>query len=123
MAAKKKKHRKEHRKKRSLVVPPLETRASEAITVAWTVTITMTLLCDLVIIAAHFYLTTYPEATQIELLRGLMLLGGSLVGIMSLIILPILYRVRKFPPPRGLVIFGICVAIAPLAAILARTFG
>ncbi len=118
MAAKKKK-----RKPHPHVPVTPEARASEAITIAWTVTVTTTLLCNLMIIAAHFYIINYPDAKRMELLRGLMLLGGSIVGIMSLLILPVLYRVRRVPPPRGLVVFSICVALAPILAVLARTFG
>lgn len=118
MAAKKNKKRKRH----PHVPVTAETSASEAITVAWTVTVTTVLLCNLMIIAAHFYITNNPDAKQMEMLRGLMLLGGSIVGLMSLLILPVLYRVRTVPPPRGLVVFSICAAIAPILAVIARTF-
>lgn len=118
MAAKKKKKR---RRQPYVAITP-ETRASEAITIAWTVTVTTVLLCDIAIIAAHFYIINAPDAKRMELLRGLMLLGGSLVGLMSLMLLPVLYRVRKVPPPRGLVVFSICAALAPILAVIARTF-
>ena len=49
-----------------------ETRASEAITVAWTVTVTTVLLCNLVIIGSHFYIVNNPDAKKMELLRGMM---------------------------------------------------
>ena len=118
--ATKKKNKKKSKPNHAPVTP--ETRASEAITVAWTVTVTTVLLCNLVIIASHFYIVNNPDAKKMELLRGMMLLGGSLVGIMSLLILPVLYRVRSVAPPRGVVVFGICAAIAPILAVLAQTF-
>ena len=118
MASKKKK-RPQNSKKNT---QPDETSASDAITVAWTVSVITTLLCNLTIIAAHFYIVNVPDAKRMELLRGMMLLGGSLVGFMSLLILPIIHRVRKTPPPRGLVVFSICIALAPILAVVARTF-
>ncbi len=57
------------------------------------------------------------------LLQELMLLAGAIVGTLSLLLLPVLYRVRRVPPPKGLVVFGVCVAVAPLLAILVRVLG
>lgn len=100
-----------------------ETRASEALTVAWTVTVTTVLLCNLTNLAAHFYLNSHPEAKRMELLQQLMLLAGALVGALSLIMLPILYRVRRVLPPTGFVVFGACVAAAPILTALMRMLG
>jgi len=96
-----------------------ETRASESITVFWAVTVLMVLMANLVTLFAHYYVAANPDAEKMALLKGLLLFTGSLVGGVSLILLPILYRVRKVPPPPGLSVFGACVAAAPILAVLA----
>ncbi len=49
--------------------------------------------------------------------KNLLLMSGALVGLLSLALLPILYRVRTVAPPQSLVVFGICLAAAPLVAL------
>jgi len=101
---------------------PVETRASESLTVFWAVTVLMVLVTNLVAISAHFYLATNPAAENMALLKGLLLFTGSLVGSVSLVLLPILYRVRRVPPPPALAAFGACVAAAPIMAVVAQAF-
>ena len=101
---------------------PAETKGSETLTVLWTITVLMVLMTNLMTVAAHYYLLTHPEAEKLALLKGLLLFTGSLVGGISLIVLPILYRVRKVPPPPGLAVFGASVAVAPILAVLLGTF-
>ena len=81
---------------------PDETKGSETLTVFWTITVLMVLVTNLMSVAVHYYLLAHPEAEKLALLKGLLLFSGALVGGVSLIVLPILYRVRKVPPPPGL---------------------
>ncbi len=102
---------------------PVESRASESLTVFWTVTVLMALVADLMSVAVHFYLLSNPDAEKMALLKGLLLFTGALVGGVSLVALPILYRVRKVPPPPGLAVFGASVAVAPILAVLVGALG
>lgn len=97
---------------------PVETRASESLTVFWTVTVLMALVTDLMSVGVHFYLLSHPDAKNMALLKGMLLFTGALVGGVSLVTLPFLYRVRKVPPPSGLAVFGASVAAAPILAVL-----
>jgi hypothetical protein len=101
------------------VKSPVESRASESLTVFWAITVLMVFVANLVMIATHFYLQSNPDAEKVALLKGLLLFIATLVGTLSLIALPILYRVRRVPPPTGLAVFGACVAAAPILAALA----
>ena len=101
---------------------PTETKGSETLTVFWTLTVLMVLISNLMTVAVHYYLLAHPEAEKLALLKGLLLFAGSLVGGVSLIVLPILYRVRKVPPPPGLAVFGACVGAAPILAVLLGVF-
>lgn len=100
--------------------PPSESVAGEAATVAWTVSVTMVAACDLAAIAAHVYLLRNPGVHSIAVLAQLMLFGGAVIGAASLVLLPVVYRVRRVPPPTGFTVFAACAAAAPILALIAR---
>ncbi len=122
MARAKKKPKKKVANKAKTLSLPAETKGSETLTVLWTITVLMVLMTNLLTVAVHYYLLAHPEAEKLALLKGLLLFSGALVGVISLIVLPILYRVRKVPPPPGLAVFGACVAVAPILAVLLGAF-
>ncbi len=103
--------------------PPGESGAGEAATVAWTVSVTMVAACDLAAVAAHVYLLRNPGVRSVAVLGQLMLFGGAVIGVASLILLPVVYRVRRVPPPTGFTVFAACAAAAPLLALAARALG
>lgn len=115
MAAKSKKRRKQPRPD----VSP-ESSAGEALTVAWTVTITTLLFCNLAIVASHYIAVQYPDAHGLRLMKELLLMAGSALGVISLALLPIVYRVREVAPPTGLAVFGAYLALAPVLTLIVR---
>ena len=117
MPAKSKKKRKQ-----AVELAPLESRSSEAITVAWTVTITTLFFCNVAILGAHYYLAQNPDAERFRLMKELLLISGCCMGLISLALLPIVYRMRTVPPPSGLAVFGACLAIGPVLAMILRNF-
>jgi hypothetical protein len=110
------------RRTRAANTGPPETRTAEAATIAWTVTVTMVVMCDLAAIVAHAYALRNPEAKGAQVFGGLMLFGGAVVGAASLALLPVVYRVRATPPPTGFTVFAACAAAAPIVALVARSF-
>ena len=97
-----------------------ESQTSEAATIAWTVAVTMVVACDLAAIAAHIYVLNNPEATRAASLGALMLLAGAIVGAGAMAFTPVVYRLRRIPPPTGFVVFAACASAAPILAIIAR---
>jgi hypothetical protein len=118
MASRKKKRTKS-RARYSTEEPP-ESRTSVAVTVCWTVTLTTLFFLNLAASTAHFYVVANPPAQRMAMLRELLLVAGALVGCMSLALLPPVYRFRQTLPPRGLVAFGACLALAPILAVVLR---
>lgn len=98
----------------------IETKAAETLTVAWTVSLTTVLLCDLGAVATRIYVAFYPQARLMIVLGELLLFAGAVVGILLIGLLPILYRIRQVAPPRGLVGFGVLIATAPILALVIR---
>lgn len=81
---------------------------------------TTAVLCNLITLVAFYYVGQHPEAQRMAMLGELLLLGGVIVGLIHLLLLPLVYRVRRVPPPRGVVVFGACVAIGPMLVIAVR---
>jgi hypothetical protein len=97
-----------------------ETRTSDATTVGWTVSVTTVLLCDIAAVAAYLYTQAYPHARSMVLLRELLLIAAAIIGFISLAMLPIVFRVRRAPPPSGVTVFAVCAGAAPILALLVR---
>jgi hypothetical protein len=97
-----------------------ESRASEAVTIAWTVSVTGVLVCDLIVAAAHWYVRSHPNAQPARAFEAIMLLSAALMGAVSLALLPVVWRTRRLKPPQGYVVFAALVAAAPIIVLAAR---
>jgi hypothetical protein len=102
---------------------PAENRASEALTIAWTVSVTGVVIADLMLAAAHVYLRSRPEGQPARILEIILLLSAAAMGAISLALLPAVWRLRRLKPPPGYVLFAIAVSAAPIALTLARLLG
>ena len=116
---------KPHRKKKRQQTPPqpTETAAAEALTSAWTLTVMTVLLCDVGAGLARLYFNARPDAAMIAVLSGMLLFAAAAIGIISMLLLALVVRVRRELPPRGFVVFSLVVAVAPLLALAAQRFG
>ena len=120
MASRKSKSRRSAKAAAPKRLETAETRTSDAATVGWTVSITTVLLCNVAAVLAHFYVRWNPQARGMAVLGELMLFAGAVVGVVSLALLPIVYRLRRVPPPRGFTVFAACAALAPILAAIVR---
>jgi predicted membrane-bound mannosyltransferase len=82
--------------------------------------VTSVLLADLVTIAAHFYADAHPESKTARPFEAIMLLTGCVLGVVSLALLAVVWRVSRLKPPRGFVVFAALVAAAPIVVTVAR---
>lgn len=99
---------------------PNESQSGEAATIAWTVAVTMTLACDLTAAGAHFFVDGSEWSRVVALFRDLLLFGGAAIGALTLVLIPVVYRLRRVPPPNGFTAFAVCVSLAPVIALIAR---
>jgi hypothetical protein len=99
---------------------PPEERSTEAITIAWTASVTSVLLADLVTIVAHFYARSHPESKTAPPFEAIMLLTACVMGLVSLVLLVVVWRVSRLKPPLGFVVFAALVAAAPILVTVAR---
>jgi hypothetical protein len=114
--------RRTKRKNAASNVPPVptESRASEAVTIAWTSSVTSVLVADLVVIAAHLYARSHPDAQAAKALDAIMLVTAAAMGAASLALLAVVWRTRRLKPPQGYVVFAALVAAAPIIALIGR---
>ena len=110
---------------RKNVAPPrnresTESGAAEAITIAWTVSVTSVFVVDLIVIAAHLYSRSNPSAQSARVLEAIMLISAAAMGTISLALLVVALRTRRMKPPHGYMIFAALVAVAPIIALVGR---
>ena len=82
-------------------------------TVAWTVTVTTLVICELMGLLAFLYARNAPAAQGAWTLAGLAQFCALVLAIVSLILLVVVYRVRRIRPPIGYVVFAGVAAALP----------
>jgi hypothetical protein len=101
-------------------LPPLapeESRLAEALTVGWVVAALSTLVCELATVAARLYLRQAPYNAPIAALADLTLFAALAIGIFTLLLTPMVLKLRRLPPPRGVTTLAVAIGLAPLATI------
>lgn len=99
-----------------------ESPTADAATVAWTLAASTVLLCNLGVVVGHLLAVNQPDARGPAMLRELLLFAGAVVGLLTLILVPVVYRVRRVPPPVGFTVFAVCAAVAPMLGLAVRAF-
>jgi hypothetical protein len=100
---------------------PEESRAAEAVTVAWMLSTLATFAAELAAVAAWAVVGPAVDdqlASPLSVLPRLLLLIAAVAGSVSLLLAPITYRVRLVSPPRAITIIAVLVGIAPLIVLV-----
>jgi hypothetical protein len=90
--------------------------AVDAITIAWTSSVVCVLTANAVLILTRLYLINHPESKTGALFSAIMLLTASLLGLISLTLLPIVWRTSRLKPPLGFSVFAALISLAPIIA-------
>ena len=117
MMVNKKKKKREAELRRSPELDP-ESQGAEVMTVAWMISILSVAACDFG--AGVTRLLLGPDQKNLALLAGILYFAALTIGIISLVLLPIMLKARRVPPPRGLVVFGIAASVMPWIALVAQ---
>ena len=105
-------------------IPP-ENRSAVFITVAWMVSTMATLFAEIasLLVQAWITLSQTPvgekeaNSDTVSLLSILLLIAVT-SGLSSLLLVPLVYWLRRTPPPRLVTICSCLIAVTPLLAIL-----
>lgn len=101
---------------------PQDDQPAEVITIAWTASVTSVFLADVVTIAANFYARSHPDSKLAPAFEAIMLLTACVIGLASLALLVVVWRVSRLKPPTGFVVFAALVAVAPVIVTAMRLF-
>ena len=115
MAAKKRQRRTNRSNPHSRPAPT-ETRAAEAVTIAWTVTVTMLVVCELMGLAAVLYIRSAPDAAGVRSLAGAAQVCALTLAVICLTLMVVVYRVRRVRPPVAYTAFAVVVTLVPFIA-------
>ena len=96
-----------------------ESRGAEVLTIFWTVLVTTAVGCNIGAAVTRLIHSNQPGNNAIGLLSGLLLFAAVVVGVLILGLLPVVYRMRKEPPPRGYVVFAVLIGAAPILTVIA----
>lgn len=108
-----KNRRRARSKKPSRPIGPAESQAGVAITVAWTLSVTTLVLCELLELGSALYAHFEPEAEAARALAGVAQFCSMVLAIVSLAVLPVVYRVCRVLPPRPFIAFAVVAASVP----------
>ncbi len=97
-----------------------ESRAAEAATAAWMLSVLVVLGCELGFAGLRGWLALQPDQALAAAGAELLLFSALVIGLVALLLTPVVLRSRRVLPPRGLTIFAVVVAAAPLLALLVR---
>ena len=112
------------RKTRSLsknVPRPRESRAAEAVTVAWMLATFATAVAQLGSVVAYAlvgWTQSDGASLAVSVLPGLLLFIATLTGLVCVALTVVAGRIRRTPAPRAVSFFSICIGILPVLAVL-----
>jgi hypothetical protein len=114
------------KKRKAKQAPPTvasETRVADAMTVGWMLTVMTALVCQAGLVGARAVEYYKPDLEALSVLGELLLLAALVFGVMSLVLAPIVLRLRRTPVPPGITIFAVAVGLTPLAIVVWRSLG
>ena len=93
-------------------------RATEFLTVAWMLCVSTTVVCELAAAGGMAYVRARPEALRIAALSSVLLFAALVVGMFSLVLMAMVWRLRSQKLPIGVSVFAFVVGVLPAAAML-----
>lgn len=101
-----------------------ESRSAVAVTVAWMLSLLVTLAAELIAIPAAIIARINPpppgQGLSLHHVADLFLFVSLVTGLICAGFVPLVYRVRAAPPPRAIVITALVAGAIPLVTIFIR---
>jgi len=100
-----------------------ESQSVEAITVAWMLAVMSTVLAEVALMAATWWIWANRDDVPEEALAlaAVLWLATLVMGALTLLLTPIVWRMRREKPPAGIVAFALLVGAAPLVVALVQS--
>lgn len=103
------------KRKKSPAAPPAptESQAAEAATIGWMLCVLTATVCELGVLAARLYFLWHPDAAVIGTAGELLLFASAIIGLITLALIPVVYRVRRIKPPTSVTAFAVTIGLIP----------
>lgn len=112
--------RRGRRTRRAAPDTAVDSRAAEALTVAWMNAVVTTALCEVGGVVAQWFVARLEPEGALRLLPAILLFAATVVGLLTLGLTVLVHRARTVPPPSSVTWFAVVIAAAPLVAIALR---
>lgn len=86
---------------------------------AWSLTVLTTLGALVFAGLAALIDALWVDAVAVTILFRLLIVSAAIAGVLSLMLLPMVYRFRQDRPPTAVVVASLLIAAAPLAVVWA----
>ncbi|MBC7853872.1 MAG: hypothetical protein IAF94_10580 [Pirellulaceae bacterium] len=101
-----------------------ETRQSVAVTVAWMLTLLVTVAAEVIAVPATIISKANPQPLREGIttahIADLFLFLALVTGLLSVGLVPLVYRVRTIPPPPAIVVAALVAAAVPPITMVLR---
>jgi hypothetical protein len=95
-----------------------ENQAAEAATIGWMLCALTATVCELGVVAARLYFAWHPDATVIGTAGELLLFASAIIGVITLALIPVVYRVSRVKPPTSVTAFAVTIGLIPWLILL-----
>ncbi len=109
------------RNQRSANELPNETQAADALTIGWMLAVLTTLICQIGALAMRWIAIGNPKLAGLNNFSGTLFFAAMVIGVVSLLLIPVLHKIRIVSPPSTIVVFAVVVAIAPWITLLVQS--
>lgn len=113
-AKKKRKNKAKQRRRLAKASLPVEDRRSEAVTVAWTLSIIATLGAEIVGGVSLIATANWNAGETRSPLPALMLFIAFVTGVVCLLLTPLVHRFRRTPPPAPIRYVAVTASVLPI---------
>ncbi len=99
-----------------------ESRPAVAVTVAWMLSCMATAAGMLTVLALRLLMLAFPVAPggdhPLGRISGVLLFVALITGVVCLVFTPLVYRVRKSPPPPPITVGAVLISLAPIVLLI-----
>ena len=102
-----------------------ESRAAVALTVAWMLTCMSTAVGMFVVLALRLLMIAFPVAAggvhPLARIAGVLLFVALMTGVVCLVLIPLVHRVRSAAPPRAITVGAVLIGLSPMVLLVVLT--
>jgi len=110
------------KKRKQKVVPEQpaieESKTAEAATVAWMLSLMSTVAAECGGISVRLLVMMNDASERLQVLSTTLLLVAFIAGGITVILTPVVSRLRRVPPPKAIVIVAYTMGVVPLATLV-----